>query len=78
MVSKNSIPMKFLCLFICLTWYWLYPCNLKNVSTKEEQSHKMISVDVSRLSFRYNFSSNRIQSCATKMMKGSVDSLSLL
>lgn len=55
MVSKNSILMKFLCLLICLTRYWLYPCNLKNVSTKkEQQSHKMISVDVSRLSFRYN------------------------
>lgn len=55
MVSKNSISMKFLSLLICLTRYWLYPCNLKNVSTKEEQqSHKMISVDVSRLSFRYN------------------------
>lgn len=55
MVSKNSISMKFLCLLICLSGYWLYPCNLENISTKKEQQlHKMISVNVSRLSFRYN------------------------
>lgn len=54
MVSKNSTSIKLLYLVICLSRYWLYPHNLKNLSTKKEQSHKMISVDMFRLSFSYN------------------------
>lgn len=51
MGSKNRVSIKRLYLLICLTLYWLYPRNVKNLSTKkEQQSHMMISVDTFRLS----------------------------
>lgn len=69
-VVKVVLPLLYL--MVCLTQYWLYLRNLENFSTKKQQQSLRWSVQT-YLGFPIGtmFSSNRIQSCAMKMTKGS-------